>query len=154
MGPLSVYLGELRQKNACLSFNAKTDFYQFHSIFREFLRKRLAATARIDKPALYRMAGECCFERQDHVSAFRLFLQAGRDEDLVRLLDIFSCFWKDRNAVFFAEERFCAASTIPWRVRLQNPLGWLAFVGVHTLMWNDQRTIALLDEMEVRFREA
>ncbi len=153
-GWLPVSLLELRQKNAFLSFDAQTQAYQFHSIFREFLRKRLAATAHIDKPPLYRLAGELCLARGDHACAFRLFHKAGRDEDFSRILDVFRRIMEERLPFYFAEERFRMADDMPWRVRLQNPLGWLAFVALYTQMWHDQRTASLLDEAEERFRQA
>ncbi len=153
-GWLPVGLMELRRKNAFLSFDARTGFHQFHGIFRDFLRKRLAATAHVDKPGLYRLAGECCFERRDHVNAFRLFHKAGRDEDLLRLLDTFRRFAEDRNVAYFAEERFRAAMSIPWRVRLQNPMGWLAVIGTRVLTGKDRGAAPLIDEAEERFRAA
>lgn len=153
-GWLPVSLMELQRKNAFLAFDAKTETYIFHSIFRDFLRKRLAATAHIDKPPLYRLAGECCFARRNHACAFRLFHKAGRDEDFSRFLDIFRRFMEERIPFYFAEERFRMANDVPWRVRLQNPLGWLAFVALYTGMRHDGRTASLLDETEEQFRNA
>ncbi len=151
---LPVGLMELRRKSAFLSFDERTEFYQFHSIFRDFLRKRLAATAHIDKPALYRLAGERCFTRHNHVAALRFFQKAGRDEDLRRLLDASCRFAEDRNLFYFVKERFSAASAIPWRIRLQAPLGWLSVVVLHALTGDDRRVVSLLDETEERFRAA
>lgn len=147
-------LRKLRGKNPFLAFDAKAGRYQFHAIFKEFLRKELDHSAHIDKTALYRLAGECCVKRRDLVTAVRLFGRAGRDEDLVRLLDTLSRYEDDRNTIFFAEERFLMATAAPWRVRLQTPLGWLAVVGYYALMWNDHRTAHLLEEAEERFRAA
>ncbi len=151
---LSVRLQTLRDKNAFLSFDPKTGFYQFHGLFRDYLRKELAAAPHIDKPSLYRLAGECCAKRGELVPAFRLFLKAGRDEDLARLLDLFLHVEKDRNTVYFAEEFFNATLSLPWSARVLNPLAYLSFVGLYSIMWNDYRTATLLDEAEERFRAA
>lgn len=147
-------LRALRGRNPFLVFDMKTGRYQFHALFRDFLRKELARATHIDKTALYRLAGECCAERHDLVGALRLFNRAGRDEDLVRLLDTFLSFEDDPSVVYFVEERFAAASATPWHVRFQNPFGWLAAVGYVSLMWNDHRTAHLLDEAEEHFRTA
>ncbi len=149
----SVNLRALCEKNPFLTVDGKTGHYQFHSLFRDFLRRELAAKAHIDKPALRRLAGECLFARRDHVGAFRLFQEAGRDEDLSRLLDTFARFDEDRNLIHFAEEHFGAASKTPWRVRFANPLGWLAAVELYSHILHDHRTAALLDEAEARFRQ-
>ncbi|MDL2306951.1 LuxR C-terminal-related transcriptional regulator [Desulfovibrio sp. OttesenSCG-928-C06] len=147
-------LRTLRGKNPFLAFDAKRERYQFHAIFRDFLRKELGHAAQIDKAALCRLAGECCAERQEVIAAFRLLVQAGRDADLLRALDMFLLPEYDKGFVFFQEEIFAATNAIPWHIRLQNPLGYLAFVLMCLVLWNDARAVSMLDEAEERFGNA
>lgn len=151
---IALRLRTLRDKNAFLSFDASSGRYKFHSIFRDFLRKELVAAPDIDRAALYRFAGECCEERGEFVLAFRFYLQAGRDEDLVRLLGLFMRMEEDASAVYFSEELFEKTYAIPERIRLQCPIGYLRFVISACIMWNDHRTASLLDEAEELFTAA
>ncbi|MDL2272532.1 LuxR C-terminal-related transcriptional regulator [Desulfovibrio sp. OttesenSCG-928-I05] len=147
-------LRTLRDKNPFLTFDTQRERYQFHAIFRDFLRKELGHAARIDTSALCRLAGECCAERQEVIAAFRLLVQAGRDEDLQRALDMFLLPEYDKGFVFFQDEIFAATTAIPWHIRLQNPMGYLAFVLMCLVLWNDARAVSMLDEAEERFRNA
>lgn len=141
-------LRTLHEKNAFLFFDAKSGFYQFHSIFRDFLRKELAAAPHIDKIVLHSAAGECCLERCNFIQAMRHFQRAGRDEDLCRLLDMFMLDDYDRNAVFFFNEIFDAINALPTRVRILNPLGYVTAVALFVVMWNDERSLSMLAEAE------
>lgn len=144
-------LRTFRERNAFLSYDAKTGRYQFHSIFRDFLHKELAAAEHIDKPPLYREAGECCLERGERMSALRHLLRAGRVDDCARLLDIFLLPGYPRDVAYSYEEIFAAVSSLPWEACLQNPLGYLSFIANSLSACNDLRAVALLNEAEERF---
>lgn len=147
----SAQLRNLREKNAFLTYDQKAGHYQFHSLFRDFLRQELAVATHIEKPGLYRLAGECCVSRSDLMAAIRLFARAGRAEDWRRLLDMFLFPEYDQAFVFFQKEISDIAEAVPWSVRLMNPLGWLAFVVMCLELWNDHRAGALLAEAEEYF---
>lgn len=144
----------LREKSAFLFYDPKTGRYQFHGIFREFLRKELAAAMEIDQAALYRRAAECCLERSDVISAFRFLALAGREEDCRRLLDLFLRPDCDVVFVYYYEEIFTLARGIPWPVRLRNPLGYLVFIALCFLVGDDPRVVPMLDEARENFRDA
>ena len=147
-------LRTLREKNAFLSYDRKTGHYQFHSIFRDFLSRELTAAHHIDQPALRRRAGECCAAKQKLLPALRLFAKAGRDEDYIRLLDLFLQPKAESESAFFVDEVFNIVTALPWRVRLQNPLGYLAFVYLFSQIINDHRTDLLLAEIEELFADS
>lgn len=144
-------LRTLREKNAFLTFDQKNGHYYFHGLFRNFLRRELQAATAIDKPALYRLAGECRLKHDDIILALRFWASAGRDEDLKRILDLFLLPEYDHSLVYFQEEISTAALGLPWRVRLQNPLGYLGFIAICLLTWNDFRAIDLIAEAKDRF---
>lgn len=150
----SARLRTLREKNAFLSFDVKRGYYQFHSIFRDFLRKELAAARHIDKPSLYRLAGECCVEQQRFMSAIRLFALAGRDEDLLRIMDMFLLPGCDKAFVYFQKEIFDVAGAIPWRVRSRHPMGYLAFIVKGLVIPHDRRSAPMLKEAWERLSNA
>lgn len=141
----------VREKNPFLTFDGQTGHYQFHAIFREFLRKELAVAAHIDAPSLRRLAGERCLARQNLIAAIRLFHRAGRDEDLARLLDIFLLPEYNETLPFFQAEISAIVNSIPWPVRVNNPLGYLGFIVVCFFSWNEARAAAMLEEAAERF---
>ena len=147
-------LRALREKNAFLTFDGRVGVYKFHGLFRDFLQAELETTTSLDKPSVYRQAGECCLARGEHVAALRLFARAGRYDDLRRLLDLFLLPEYEQDIIYFHKEIFEVISRIPWPVRLRNPLGYLAFVALCLVVWNDARAFPLLDEAEERFEAA
>ena len=152
-------LRAIHNQNAFLSYNATTDKYQLHSIFRDYLLKQLAETpcapcgsvhlpalCSIDKPALYRRAGEWFAAQGDTLQAARFFEQAGRDEDLLRLLELFT---QPSNGLFvmFAPEGFATmVQGIPWKLRSACPLGYLAFIYHYMSRVNLAQGAVLLEE--------
>lgn len=150
----SARLRTLREKNAFLTYDPASGRHQFHAIFRDFLRRELDRSGHIDKPALYRQAGESRAESGELVAAGRLLRRAGRDEDLVRLLDLFPRIEEDGGVIYFAEEIFSVTEALPWPLRLRNPLGYLAFIWYFNDIWRDHRTVTLLEEAEDRFQAA
>lgn len=136
-------LRSLHQRNAFLGYEPSSERYQLHSIFRTFLERRLAelplaldATApvpysapeHIYKPALYRRAGEWFAAHGDPVRAMRFFSRAGRDEDLLRILELFAVPGDGLFVMFDPQGVLALLTAIPWRLRLACPVGWLAFV--------------------------
>lgn len=143
-------LRELHDKNAFLGHDPATDSYQLHSIFRSFLSRALGASY-LDKPALYRRAGECLLARGDLMPAMRFLVRAGRDEDLLRLMDVFLFQGANRLFVFFPGEVMEMVKAIPWPLRLQRPLEYLAYLYFRLVEAGDPTTATLLEEAEERF---
>ncbi len=143
----------LHDKNAFLSHDPATDSYQLHSIFRSFLAKALGASA-IDMPALRRRAGECLAARGELMPAVRFFSQAGRDEDLLRLLDVFALPGANLLLFFFPQEIMAMAKAVPWRLRERRPVEYLSFVYFCLVEAGDPTAVTLLEEAEERFARA
>ncbi len=147
-------LRDLSGKNALIAYVPAADSYALHSIFRTFLARRLEEESTIDKPALYRRAGEWFALYGDPVRAIHFFAQAGRDEDLLRILELFEAPGDGLIVVLDPEGIPPIMEAIPWRVRLQCPVGWLGFVYHYLIMINPQRASPLLEESVRRFTKA
>lgn len=146
-------LRSLHGKNAFLGHDAASGAYRFHPIFRDFLEKERAA-AGINLLALYRLAGECCVNRGDPIQALRFFRRSGRDADLVRLLDLFLMPGARNLLAFHHGETAEAVQATPWPLRLEQPVGYLAFIHYSLSDADDPRAAPLLDEAEGMFRSA
>ncbi len=157
-------LRDLHSRNAFLSYDPPSERYQLHSIFRAFLAKRLAElppaknsalpAARpedIHKPSLYRQAGEWCAAAQDPVGGMRFFFRAGRDEDLLRILELFAVPGDGLFVMFDPEGVFAMLTAIPWRVRRRCPVGWLAFIYHYMSRVNLEKGLAMLKEASACF---
>lgn len=159
-------LRQLHNQNAFISYTPASDTYQLHSIFRTFLANRLAEQPEgalatdsaaglwphyIDKPSLYRRTGEWFAAHNGPVRAIRFFAQAGRDEDLVRILDIFAASGDGLLIAFDPEGIPAILQRIPWRVRAVCPLGWLSFVCYYITVGNTKDGVQLLVEADQRF---
>lgn len=77
-----------------------------------------------------------------------------RDIDHKRLLDLFMMPEYGREAVFLYDEVFGAVTSLPWRTRMQNPLGYLVFLAFFLVMWNDSRSAPMLAEAEEYFNNS
>lgn len=159
-------LRELHNQNAFISYTPVSESYQLHSLFRTFLAKRLAeqpesptnadtasasCPAYIDKPSLYRRAGEWFAMNNAPVPAIHFFSQAGRDEDLLRILEIFASSGDGLLIAFDPEGVPAILQNIPWRVRALCPLGWLSFVCYYIIVGNNKDAVRLLVEIDERF---
>lgn len=126
-------LERLRYRNAFISYEPVSDRYRLHSIMRAYLAGRLGsgeATAGLglDRAAIYRAAAECVLESGDITEAVQLFSLAGREEDLVRILQIFE---NPRERMFISldfKQVTRAVLDIPWSARLRSPLGYISFI--------------------------
>ena len=141
----------LYAKNAFLSLDPATGAFRPHSIFRAFLARRLEADKNIDKAELYRRAGECCAARGDLTAAAILFHRAGRDDDLLRLLELFAMPGGNLLLFLSAREIMPKVLSIPWNLRARRPLEYLAFIYFCLAEAGDVSAVALLDEAEQRF---
>ena len=159
-------LRQLHNQNAFISYTPASDCYKLHSIFRTFLAKRLAEQPEdsviadptsaqspeyIDKPKLYRRAGEWFAMNNAPVAAIRFFSQAGRDEDLLRILEVFAASGDGLLIAFDPEGIPAILQSIPWRVRTLCPLGWLSFVCYYIIVGSNKDKVSLLAEIEERF---
>ena len=141
----------LYAKNAFLSLDPASGAFRLHSIFRAFLARKLEADQSLDKADLYCRAGECCVARGDLSTAAAFFHRAGRDSDLLRLLDLFAMPGGNLLLFLSAPEIMPKVLSIPWELRAQRPLEYLAFIYFCLAEAGDVSAVALLDEAEQRF---
>ena len=163
------YLKKLHDQNAFLRYDASEGSYRLHSIFRTYLRDLLpkdqgnapeanpaakAGTLKIpfvDMQALCRRAGESFAQNGDTVQAIRFFFQAGRDEDLLRILELFTIPGDGLVVMFDPEGLSAIMQNIPWHVRSLCPLGYLAFIYHYMSRVNLQAGLKLLKEATRHF---
>lgn len=141
-------LRRLQNTNALLNYDANTDRYQFHSIFRDFLAKELMAASHLDKAEVLHRAGECHIVRGDLLAAFRLFMKAGREIDRLRAIELFLFPGGNRILTDSYNEIRNAMLSIPLTARYKEPLGYLAFLYYCIAETGDVHAISLLEEME------
>ena len=158
----------LHNDNAFITYDPESDSYRLHSIFRTYLARSLAeeawvpaqtpprtgatidsplpATKEIDIPGLFRRAGEWFAQQGDRIQALRFFSQAGRDEDLLRLLECFAEPESGHYLMFDPEGVAAMIHNIPWSVRRLCPMGYLAFVYHYMSRVNLTKGLRLLEE--------
>lgn len=147
-------LREMSDGNALIRFDAEAGKYVFHSIFRDFLAEKLAGRDDLNVPELYRRAAECLVERREFMAAYRLLTKAGRDEDLVRILDV-QLLQNGQNLVgIHWWDIYDIVQAIPWRLRFKQPLGYLVFIWYNFVDGFDSHGINLLEDMDRRFQRA
>lgn len=152
----SYRLRKLYEHNTFLSHDPADDVYTMHGLFRMYLRDTLAGNTlpvceSIDRALLFRRAGECCFRSGDRLQALRLFAQAGRDEDLLRILQAFES--PDEGVFITLDPEGVAAivEDIPWAIRMQCPIGYLGFIHRYMVRVDSEKAAALFWEAERRF---
>ena len=146
-------LDRLYDHNAFLSFDPPSERYQLHSLFRAFLADKLAEDESIDKAALYRRAGESLLPDEDLLGAARFFHRAGRDADLLRLLELFTLPQGNMLLFLSAGQIVPLALSVPWRLRAMRPVAWLAFIYFYFAECDPLAALPLLEEAETRFAE-
>jgi LuxR family maltose regulon positive regulatory protein len=146
-------LRRLLENNAFLTRDPASGLYALHSLFRAFLSEKLEATEAIDKAALYRRAGESCLLSGDLLRAARFFHRAGRDEDLIRLLDVFTMPRSDLLLFLSAGTIVPLVLSVPWRLRAERPVAYLAFIYFYLAEYDPLAAFPLLEEAENRFAQ-
>ncbi len=147
-------LQQLHRNNSFIRFDPATNSYVPHSIFGAFLAKRLPSARDIDQAALCRRVAECHIGREELISALRFLVRAGRDEDKLRLLELFALPGGNLLLFFFADEVMEAVQAIAWPLREKRPLEYLAFLYFCLAEAHDLRAVTLLEEAEERFARA
>ena len=144
-------LRQLHRQNTFLYLDENTGVWRLHSLFRDFLLGQLALQPDMDTVALTRRAAECCIEQQNMVGAARFLLEAGRDEDMLRLLEIFLLPGGNMLPLLMAEELSPKVVGLAWAIKDQRPLEYLAFLYFCLTEADDMRAVALLDEAAEHF---
>ncbi len=123
-------ISRLQAKAALIHFDPATRRYFQHDLARQFLSKKLLLSD-ILTPDLYRRAAECFIRRNELTQAAPLLAKAGRDEDMLRLLDV--VFMPDGSMplFYFTKEVVDAILSIPWRLRLKRPLEYTSFLSYY-----------------------
>lgn len=146
-------LTRIRTKNAFISRDGTRRRYRFHSIFRDFLQSRFKASHR-NHADLYRRIAECHAARKEYMASYRFLVKAGREKDQVRLLDLLL----EQNSEIMTDSRWeeihAAVQTIPWRVRLRNPFGYLAYLWLYINLHSHDLDEAMIYEAAEKFRNA
>ncbi len=141
-------LRRLQNVNALLNYDASTDRYHFHGIFRDFLNREFMAANHLDKAEILHRAGECYASRGDLLSAFRLFMKAGREVSRLRAIELFLFPGGNRILTGSQDEVRSAMLSMPLAVRLKEPLGYLAFIFHCIVETGDLYAVSLLEEVE------
>ena len=143
----------LYNNNAFLSHDNLSNSYRMHSLFRglllSVLDKQLDPVAKeIDMVALYRRCGEHYWKTDDAVQAIRFFRKAGTSRDLLQILRIMAEPGDGTIVLFAPQEMLQIFQDIPWDVRMQCPIGYLAFVYYYMSRINIRKGMELLEEAE------
>lgn len=160
-------LRHLHDQNAFVTYDKAAHVYRMHNIFRSFLLRRLpgrqlaskgamqpavnagpASAISIDTTSLYRKAGELLAKTDDKLQAIRFFFHAGREEDLLRILELFTLPNNGMFVKFDPQGIATIIQAIPWDVRKQCPMGYLAFVYHYMSKIDKEKGLELLAEME------
>ncbi len=149
-------LRSLHDKNALLNYDDNTDVYRLHSIFRNFLLKRLSdyqvlQENLIDIEALYGRAAEWFAEQGDFIKSIRFFAKAGGNNDLKRILELFAKPHASNFILFDPEGLQKIVDGIPWNIRCACPIGYLGFVYQIMSRVNLQKGTELLARAEEFF---
>ncbi len=140
-------------QNALLSRD-EAGGYQLHSLFRAFLADRLTEGPAGELTAWYRRAGEIAAREGRLVDAAGFFTKAGRDEDLLRLLELFTLPGANLALFFSGAELAPLVLAVPWRLRLERPLEYLTFIYFYLAEVSVGGAWPLLEEAEHRFEAA
>ncbi len=147
-------LRRVLEKNAFLVHDRATGYYQFHSIFRDFLEGELSAMPARARAQVYRRAAECHAERGELILALRLLSRTGSARDQLRILKLCRQPRRETLFSFFLDEVRDTILAMPWTVRLKDPIAYLAFLHAYLTGAGDARNAGLLKEAEERFRRA
>lgn len=152
----SLRLRELHEHNAFVQYSSASDSYSIHALLRSFLLQRLEentipACGGLDPRLLYRRAAECSLDSHNYLQAIRFLAKAGRNEDLLRILQIF----ENPGEGFFLLPAYEAVreimESIPREVRLLSPVGWLGFIHRHAVRVSRAEAAVMLREAEDLF---
>lgn len=151
-------LRRLLEQNALMSYDALTDSYRLHSIFRGFLSRLLAegehpAAAGIDKAALSRKTGEWFAETGDFYQAGRFLFNAGTEADYLRVLELMEMPMDGLQVMLDPTGVSAMIQAIPWSVRKKRPIGYLAYIYYYASRVDIEEGIALLREAERQFMD-
>ena len=120
-------LADLCDGNAFVSYSMQKEGFCIHPLYRAFLLSLLRADDTLSMPQLYRRSAEWLLESDEPYAAICAFAEAGREEDLLRILDVFT--EKDANTILLANPaditRIMLA--IPRHLKMQRILGYIAF---------------------------
>ncbi len=129
-----------------------TGRYVLNPFTRSFLRREAASDLDIDPADLSRAGAECMAGRGDAVVAFRLFMEAGGKADVAKAFDLFLSPVTGTATADTAENIHAAIQSIPWEVRCEHPLGYVASLWLRLLFGMDAEKITrLTEEAEYQF---
>ncbi len=129
-----------------------TGRYVLNPFTRAFLRREAASDLDIDPADLSRAGAKCMAGRGDAVAAFRLFMEAGGNADVTNAFDLFLSPVTGVVAADTVENIHAAIQSIPWEIRCEHPLGYVASLWLRLLLGMDAEKITrLTEEAEYQF---
>ena len=149
-------LRKLHERSAFLQYSPSSDTCAIHALLRSFLHRILAenpdAVCReLDIPLLYRRAGECGLDAKDFLQAIQFFARAGREEDLLRILQVFETPGEGFFMLPAHEAVTRIMEDIPWKIRFLSPIGYLGFIHRHAVRISRAQAEGMAREAEARF---
>lgn len=145
-------LARLHNRNTFISRDQVRPHYQFHSIFKDFLQKKLLRRTGVKLPILYRKTAECHFARGEFLAAFRLLAKAGREKDQLRLLELLREQSGEGVWNCHRTEVEAAIEKIPWRLRRRQPYGIISYLWLFICHGDEENFMRFIEDTEERFR--
>ncbi|MDL2269134.1 AAA family ATPase [Desulfosarcina sp. OttesenSCG-928-A07] len=141
----------LYDHNTLLSYDPVTNQYRLHSLLRSFLLRLLRADNKIDSVQVYRKAARWFLADNDLLRAVHFFANAGQGQDYLNILRIFLNPKSGRLLQFDLEGLSDIFERIPWKIRIQCPMGYLYFVYACLAFSGSAQAIQWVFEAEERF---
>ena len=145
-------LSWLCDTNALVRIAASGNEYSLHPLFRRYLLRRLRAGegGEVDMAGLYRASADWLYGQKRFPEAVRALGHAGREEDMLRTLEILGEHGAGAALLFDPENLPKHIFAIPWEIRLQRVLGYLSFLFVYQNQVDAAKGQLLLAEAEER----
>ncbi|MDL2210343.1 hypothetical protein LJC26_06025 [Desulfovibrio sp. OttesenSCG-928-O18] len=147
-------LMQLYDENSFIDYDMPSGAFRMHPLLRSLLLSLLRADLELDIADLYRRSGEWLYAAGRYPAAVHAFAKAGRDEDLLRILDVFAEQGGSAVVPFDPKEAPRIVLSIPWELKLKRITGYLAFAFIyqnHLAPPDGQR---LLTEAEEKIAES
>jgi LuxR family maltose regulon positive regulatory protein len=140
-------------RGAFLSYSAKTKTFKFHNLFRSFCAAELQGLpqATLNKNALYRKAAECLLSDDRPSQTLDFLLQAGRDEDLKFLLELFENPLLQKSILDDRYDLGPLVKKLSWTIRASHPLGHLGLILAYGLSVGRKIALELLNDAMKHF---
>ncbi len=148
----------LHERNSFLAYDAATDSYRMHSLFRSFLMRLPEEPAgtdgfgpAMDRSVVFRRTAEWYADEDDVLTALQYFHLAGDEDSQRRILEVFAEKGDGPVVSFDPEGLHAIFAAIPWPVRCREPIGYLTYLFHRMMRVGPEGAAPLLDEARIRF---